>query len=306
MRTMLAQAQFEAARRYVEAAARPLDRVLLRQALGEADGAEVRAALAAFQNADGGYGRGLEPDLPSPASSAIAASIGLRFLVRAGTPSDDPAAVRAIAWLAAQLQQERGVWPIIDQGVDLAPHAPWWTFSENLAERWNGFRFNPTAEILAHLYAFRDIAPVGLIEAAEAGMRRSLAETDVIEGAYDLKCAARLAEAPGAPGALAAALSDLVLRSIDAHDPEDDHLPPLELAPSPTSRFARALPGRIGPALERLIERQADDGGWPWNPDWNWSYVDEAAGARAERDWRGWVTREALETLIAHGRVEGR
>jgi hypothetical protein len=305
MPNRLSADRLEAARGFVEASGRPLDRALLRQALGEAGGGEVLAALAPYQNPDGGFGHGLEPDLPSPASSGIAASLGLRFLVRAGASADDPAVARVIGWLGDQLQRERGVWPIIDTGVDLAPHAPWWTFSENLAERWNGFRFNPTAEILAHLYAFRATTPPDLIAAAEAGVRRTLAETAVIEGAYDLKCAARLAEAPGAPAALAAPLSDLVRRSIAAHDPDDEHLAPLELAPSPASRFADALAGRIDPALDELIERQADDGGWPWNPDWNWAFIDEPAATRAERDWRGWATREALETLVAYGRVEG-
>jgi hypothetical protein len=41
-----------------------------------------------------------------------------------------------------------------------------------------------------------------------------------------------------------------------------------------------------------------------WNPDWNWGFVDAKAWTQAERDWRGWMTRENLETLLAHGRVE--
>ena len=60
---------------------------------------------------------------------------------------------------------------------------------------------------------------------------------------------------------------------------------------------------RIPAALEALIAAQADDGGWPWNDDWNWGFVDKAAWNAAERDWRGSVTREALETLLAWGRV---
>ena len=39
-------------------------------------GLAVMVALIAFQNPDGGFGHGLEPDTRSPASSGIASSIG--------------------------------------------------------------------------------------------------------------------------------------------------------------------------------------------------------------------------------------
>jgi hypothetical protein len=61
---------------------------------------------------------------------------------------------------------------------------------------------------------------------------------------------------------------------------------------------------RIEPALTGLIGSQADDGGWRWNPEWAWGFVDKKAWADAHRDWRGWITRENLETLLAYGRVQ--
>jgi hypothetical protein len=60
---------------------------------------------------------------------------------------------------------------------------------------------------------------------------------------------------------------------------------------------------RIEPGLVALIGAQAEDGGW--TPFWDWSFVDADAWDRARRAWRGWLTREALETLLAYGRVEG-
>lgn len=55
-------------------------------------------------------------------------------------------------------------------------------------------------------------------------------------------------------------------------------------------------------ALIALIAAQADDGGW--TPFWDWGFVDAKAWAKAKADWRGQLTREALEVLLAYGRVE--
>jgi hypothetical protein len=138
---------------FVEAKARRLDVERLRHRLGDGSPATVIAALTPYQNADGGFGHGLEPDLRSPASSAIATSVAFQALreVRAG--ADMPMVRRALAWLEQAFDWADGVWPIIGPDVDLAPHAPWWTWSEDLAEQWNGFGFNPSIELLAVLYA---------------------------------------------------------------------------------------------------------------------------------------------------------
>lgn len=300
----LSRERFAAGRDFVLANGRPLDAALLRHGLGEGSAEAAMVALIAFQNPDGGFGHGLEPDTRSPASTAIATSIGLRLLVRVGAPAHHPTVVGAIDWLEGALDRENGVWPIVGQDVELAPHAPWWSWSEELAASWNGFRFNPTAEILAHLYHWRAATPASVFESAEAGLRRTLGETQSLEGAYDLKCAIRLAEADGLPADLAKPLDALVRRSVAAHDPADEHASPFDAAPTPSSSFADLVDGRIEAALTSLIGSQAEDGGWIWNPDWAWGFVDKKAWADAHRDWRGWITRENLETLMAYGRVE--
>ncbi|HEX7758891.1 MAG TPA: hypothetical protein VF459_05290 [Caulobacteraceae bacterium] len=300
MTARLSRDRFEAARAFIQTQARPLDLALWRLAFEAGESGAVIAALAPFQNPDGGFGHGLEPDMATPASSGIATSVGLRHLRRAGAPAGHPMVAAAIRWLAANIQD--GVWPIIDAHVDDGPHAPWWGYDAELADRWLGFAFNPTAEILAALYGFADAAPAGLIAAAEARMRRTIGETPLITGAYDLRCAVILAETATAPADLRAGLSNLLLRSVSAHDAADEHAPALDLAPTPTSLLAGALSAQIEPAAAALVAGQQADGGWL--PFWDWAFVDEAAWARAKQAWRGALTRLAVEALAGHGRVE--
>ncbi|MBS0409280.1 MAG: hypothetical protein JSR86_05150 [Proteobacteria bacterium] len=303
MPARLTRERFEAARAFMADRATPLDFALWRRAFEGGDGEAVIAALTPFQNPDGGFGHGLEPDLATPASSAIATSVGLRHLVRAGAAAGHPMVVRAMGWLAANIQD--GVWPIVDAHVEDAPHAPWWGFDADLPARWLGFCFNPTAEILAWTYALADAAPAGMLAEAEGRMRRTIAEIDIITGAYDLRCAALLAEAPQAPADLRAGLTDLLLRSVAAHDPTDEHAPVLDLAPTPASLLAGPLAGHIDAAVAELIAGQQADGGWAPPEGWNWAFIDAAAANHATQVWRGTLTRLAVEALAAHGRIEG-
>ena len=300
MSATLPYARYLAAREFMLREARPLDLALWRHRFEGGPAKAIVDGLAPFQNPDGGFGHGLEPDLSTPASTAIATSVGLRHLRRAGVSADHPMVTRTMSWLAANITD--GVWPIIGPQVDEGPHAPWWSWSEDLAATWQGFQFNPTGEILAALYEFRGTAPAGLVDAAEARMRRTIAEFGAIEGAYDLRCAVILAETKAAPRDLRTALCDLLLRSVAAHDADDEHAPALDLAPEPDSLLAAALEDQIEPAAAALIAGQQPDGGWA--PFWDWAFVDEAAWTVAKQAWRGGLTRLAIEALSAHGRVE--
>ena len=81
---MIARERYRQARRFVEEVARPLDRALLAYHRGEAERDEVVDALAAYQNEDGGFGHGIEPDIRLGASSPMATSVGLEYAVAVG------------------------------------------------------------------------------------------------------------------------------------------------------------------------------------------------------------------------------
>ena len=60
----------------------------------------VATALAAYQNADGGFGHALEPDLRCPGSQPAATLYALEMLHEAGMMDTDMAR-RARAWIAS-------------------------------------------------------------------------------------------------------------------------------------------------------------------------------------------------------------
>lgn len=303
MSAHLPHGAYDRARAFVQSHGRDLDDALLRHAFDGAGAEAGLRALAPYQNADGGFAHGLEPDLPTPASTAIVTSVGLQILRQLGAPADHPMVRGAMGWLADAFDRRAGVWPIINADVALTPHAFWWDWDADLAARWNGFRFNPSAELLGDLYAYRPAADPAVLERAEQALLEAIAGVERLDGAYDIKALMRLIETDQTPTEVRGPAEALMAATRAGFDPEDAHASPLDLTPRPRPGNAAAPSAAVEAALQALIAGQDADGGW--RPFWDWSAVDAAAWATAERGWRSILTRLALETLAAYGRIDG-
>src|SRR5690349_684541 len=87
---MLSSPQLEKVISFVDNNARQLDKVLLQFLLGKASMQDVAKELQMYQNSDGGFGNGLEPDFRTPTSSNMATSFAFQYLdVMNGTALPD-------------------------------------------------------------------------------------------------------------------------------------------------------------------------------------------------------------------------
>lgn len=302
MPSRLSRAALDRARLFVAAKGRLLDAVLLQYALGEGSASDALVALAPYQNDDGGFGHGLEPDLRTPASTAIATATALQILRRVQAPADHPLVQDVVDYLVATVDRAQGVWPIIGPEVDEAPHAPWWSFGPDLAATWNGFRFNPTAGLLAGLIDYAPLVPADLLADLQARMLATVQASATLDGAYDLVAAWRLAETPGLSAPLGEALTRLLAASLAAIAPDDPHVNFLELAPPATGPLSALAAPRFAQAAEKAIAAQGPDGNWA--PFWEWKDVSAAGWFAAEADWNSALTRHTIEVLSAHDLIE--
>lgn len=303
MPARLTRAAYDRARAFVDAQGRALDVALLRHTFDGADAEAALALLAGYQNPDGGFAYGLEPDLPTPASTALVTSVGLQILRQLGAPADHLMVRGAIGWVAGAFDMENGVWPIITADVGLTPHAFWWAWDTGLAARWNGFRFNPSAELLSDLYAYRSVAAPAVLDRAQAALLTAMASLERLDGAYDIKALMRLIDTDQTPAEVRGPAKALMAATRAAFDPDDAHASPLDLAPRPRPGRSTLVSEAVEASLRALVDGQDADGGW--RPFWDWNAVDAAAWGEAERAWRSILTRIALETLGAYGRIEG-
>ncbi len=291
---------FERGREFVEKSARPLDRVRLAWTLGAADTKAVAETLAPYQNPDGGFGHGLEPYLRTPISTAIATSVGLRILREIDAPAQHSMVKRAIAWLVENVDSERLVWPIITPAAAQAPHAPWWDFDEGIEAKWNGYRYNPSAELFGALCQWRPLVGDELFAKMTSDFRWRLLNNPP-SAIYDLYCCLRLQESRNVPADFRASLEAAIVKAAGTQDPGSFHVNYFEFVPAPASLLYVSQRENLENAVRRAIDAQGEDGGW--HPAWSWHEVDAEAWSAAEREWSGILTRIVLETVHRHGLV---
>jgi hypothetical protein len=271
--------------------ARLLERRLFEVHFGQAEPAAVATVVRAYQNADGGLGHSLEPDLRCPESQPLFVEVGLMALYEAGCHDLDLA--RSVCFFLQSASNEAGLVPPILGSALSFPHAPHWSAAALEPD------LNPTAGICGLLHD-QGVAHPWLSRATETCCELLLRDPPL--EAHTLVSATRLADhlpdralAQRLRDAIAAALPQA--RFFIAEAPVQGYgLTPIHFAPTPDSSW-RPLFGQeqIDGHLEDLRARQQADGGWPisWEPP----------GPASALEWRGRLTLEALRPLAAYGHI---
>jgi len=242
----------------------------------------LAGALARYQNPDGGFGNGLEPDIAAPDSNPFATELALAYCLQAGLPRDHPLLERAVAHLEAT-QDDAGGWRF-SEAVSAHPMAPWF-------QGWTWPNINPACTIGGLL------RELGLgSERLHAGVAHLFAEqANVAHLAGDDFYAARPYAAyfmpewehPRRELYLAGLLWWIIRGHLSGSVGDANHF--FAYVRGPHTYTGRHLPAEIIAAqLDRLAAEQAPDGGWP-SP-----YAEH---------WRGPTTVDNLLTLRAFGRI---
>ena len=272
--------------------ARLLDRLLYARQFKGGPREPVLAALAPYQNPDGGFGNGLEPDLRGPVSQPQPVEFALHILDELDALRE-PMVQRALDYLVSITTSEGGV-PFVLPMAEEYPRAPWWnTGPEPPAS------INPTAGVAGLLHK-HGLSHPWLGPATEFCWRSIEAEQE--RGGYDYLTIFTFLEFVPDRGRAETAFkrisTELLSGDLVTLDPSatEHAFMPLDFAPTPRSP-GRALfdDATIDRHLDALGARQQPDGGWPisWQPP----------SPLAELEWRGVVTLRVLTILRAYGRL---
>ena len=288
---------FDAAADFLTASARVLDRRVFERLFSGGAARPVRDAVAAYRNADGGFGHALEPDCRTAASQPAAVEMALRIMDLADA-WDERLVRGAVDWLAVIAPAEGGA-AFVEPSVSEGPHAPWWVPAEG-----HPASLIQTGQIAAMLYA-REIAHPWLDGATRvmwSGIEKLTEPNAAGPNGYEMfGVLAFLEHVPDRKRAEDAfgRVGPLLLSSgLVALDPgaEGETFGPLAFAPLPGSIARRLFDApTIEAHLDHVAGAQRDDGGWTFNwPSWS---------PAAESDWRGFLTVDALRILRANGRA---
>jgi hypothetical protein len=296
---------FSKAREFVKAQARELDQRLFEYCFEGGDRQAVLQALQKYQNEDGGFGHAIEPDFRLPPSSPMATSMGLNLLRELEAPAGHPMVQKAIGYLLAAFDPQKGYWISVPAKVNDYPHAPWWHNDENSKKGSVETPANPSAELVGYLHTWPDLVPADFLQRVTASSLASLNKQPDAMDMHDLICLVSMASA--LPERLRQSVQGKLGRSLQAvvaTDPQAwaSYRPqPLMYVQSPASAFAGFLQEALEKNLDYLIETQGADGSWA--PNWSWGGNYPEAWEQARRDWQGKMTGENLRILKAFGRL---
>jgi len=121
--------------------ARPLEMARINYLFFDGSQEDVLEELSKFQNEDGGFGHALEPDLWNPNSTPIQTWYAITVLRTLNLKRSQPIILKILNYLESSFDQLYMTWQRLVPSNDNYPHAPWWTYKEEIAT------FNPSASI---------------------------------------------------------------------------------------------------------------------------------------------------------------
>jgi hypothetical protein len=272
--------------------ARLIDRLRFQYHFRDGDPGRVIAALRPYQNADGGFGNALEPDLRGAASQPEPVDLAFFLMDEVGAMDNDMVP-DALDYLASIARPDHGVPFVLLSALD-SPRGPWWQPEENAPGA-----LNPTGAILANLHK-NHVKHQWIDEATSFCWRKidALTETSPYEARAIIAFLEHVPDRPRAQAAWKKVGATMLDAKIIAFDPDAEGKvhSPLAFAPRPNS-IARSLfdDDIITRHLDATAAAQDPDGGWRFNFA-SWTPITEP-------EWRGWVTVESLLILRDNGRL---
>ena len=295
--------------------ARPLDLARWQFHFENGSQAAVLAALAAYQNDDGGFGNALEIDSWNPNSSPYTTAVAINVLEEIGLRDRNHEIIkRIVAYLAATPEFDGDYWPAIISSNNDYPHAPWW------ADRTYDWGYTPTALLAGFVvfYADKDAAIYQRAEKiAGAAIKKYLYGTMPDGTAYNTvkregeiggidKMLAFLEGAGVRPGYDVAEIRSVLNRQAQTFIEKDDAKwtqycwKPSNFVRSPDSIFYPGNEKAIEVELDYILSKRNSEG--IWDITWTWGAY-EAEFAISRNWWKANIVIENLRFLRAFGRL---
>jgi hypothetical protein len=129
MRLSLTQQKMKKIKYFIYQNGRLLDRKLFQYFFEDGSATACLEVLRTYQNKDGGFGNGLEPDLLCPQSSGIAMETAFYYMDMLDRP-DQRMIKKCVGWLLNNIKSD-GTLNYPPETISQYPHQPWWSNSDS-------------------------------------------------------------------------------------------------------------------------------------------------------------------------------
>ncbi|NGP43966.1 hypothetical protein G4V62_03000 [Bacillaceae bacterium SIJ1] len=305
---------FEKATVFMKSKARGLERSRFEYLFENASKESVIAQLKAYQNEDGGFGHGIEPDFWLPLSSPMATWAAGQILLEIDADANEPMVKSMVSYLVTTLNIETGMWASVLPENNDYPHAPWWHWQEGVQVNW---MFNPSVELAAFLVHWSPEKSKG----AEKGwtsigkaIHRLMNQTDMdrheinnyqqflkIIKPYESTFSTKFKYTLDTVSEKIVALAERSIDKIISTWKNGYKALPLDFIDIPEHPLCDRLGLLVEQNLNLYVEEMSDEG--IWDISWRWgSYPDEFEVAR--KNWQGILAINRYKQLRAFGYLE--
>lgn len=153
----LSYENFKVMERFIYYRARDLEIAQFNNLFLDSGSEDILQALSIYQNRDGGFGHGLEPDNLNPYSSAAQTTKALQILKLLGYDDSNLDKIsdyiinRALHYIYYYEFKNGKINPCVPSNNNF-PHAKWWDYKEDFFSLWG---YNPTVNIVAYTLLFK-------------------------------------------------------------------------------------------------------------------------------------------------------
>ncbi|WMM23772.1 hypothetical protein RBU61_12655 [Tissierella sp. MB52-C2] len=302
----LSKEAFDEINSYMNKEARGLEKAIFNYYFNDSNDDDILDMLEKFQNLDGGFGRGIEPDFKLVESSPMATSIGLRYL---NLLSNNNRAKRMIAkateYLESTFDKERNGWYSVPNIVNDYPHAPHWEYRDDIGMTVIDYSWgNPSAELIGYLYKYRQyVTKLDIFSLVNYAIEKLNQRTE-FSSEHEIFCYIKMYNTIDKEFAIQIedTLKLAISQLINVNEAEwTDYVPmPLKFIEFDSENFFEINSKFIDKNLDYLIAQLEENK--KILPTWEWeNYLDEWEIARGE--WMGELTLLALLSLKKFNRL---
>ncbi len=291
---------------FISSKGRELEKARFNFLFNNGSSMDVINELKKYQNADGGFGTGLEPDFILPLSSPMATTVAFQIIEEINGENADMLVSSGINYFLKTIIDERKGWFAVPNEVNEYPHAPWWNYDLKegmtvIDKSWG----NPSAEIIGYLLKHKELVDESFLDELVDYSINYLLQKEEFNSEHEIYCfiifynTLPLKKRNIIEYKLTNAVKGLVCNNPDdwnKYTPQPVHFVKTE----DSSTFGIQQKD-IDVNLDYIIESLNEEGGIL--PNWKWGQYDKS-WEKAKDEWAGILTLNALKILYNYGRID--
>jgi hypothetical protein len=141
--------------------------------------------LQKFQNDDGGFAHGLEPDYYNPNSTPIQTWYATMIMKELELDPSELMILKTLTYLRQSFDRKHNVWPLKVMSSNQFPAAPWWLYNE---EDLNNSSYNPTASLAGFMISYGNKEDQEIANLVIDHVFKSLEQEDMTFERHEISC----------------------------------------------------------------------------------------------------------------------